>query len=195
MRWEQQQEHPNRPVRWVTWFEAVAFCRWLTERLQAAGSQGRVWYGGQHSDLRLPVPGFRCRLPTEAEWERAARGERGRRYAWGDKAWEPQRANLAGTVGDVAPVGMFPLGATPSGLLDMTGNVWEWTASLYRSYPYRGDDGRNDEEAEGPRVVRGACWDYFQGGARCAYRAWNDPDDYYLTIGFRVVMSLASSDS
>ncbi len=194
LRWDEQREHPNRPVVWVSWFEAVAFCRWLTAALQAAGSRQRVWRGGQTSDLPLPLSSLQWRLPTEAEWEKAARGEQGRRYAWGDEDWEPQRANLEWSIGNATPVGMYPLGATPSGLLDLNGNIWEWTASLYRPYPYRGDDGRNDAEAGAARVGRGGSWDNNQRDARCACRDGYVPGFFDDNVGFRVVVSLASAE-
>jgi formylglycine-generating enzyme required for sulfatase activity len=191
--WEEQQEHANRPVLNVSWFEAMAFCRWLTDRLRSPGGGLRVWRDGSIERLGLEPGSIQVRLPTEAEWEKAARGKEGRRYAWGDQAWEPQRANLEMTISDPSPVGMYPWGATPSGLLDVTGNVWEWTASLNRPYPYESEDGRNDPEGDGSRVVRGGSWDYDQGDARCASRVRLIPGYCYNYLGFRVVMSLASS--
>ncbi|MBK6434155.1 MAG: SUMF1/EgtB/PvdO family nonheme iron enzyme [Anaerolineae bacterium] len=73
---------------------------------------------------------------------------------------------------------MYPTGATPAGLLDMSGNVWEWTRTRYRPYPYRPADGRNEPEAEGMPVVRGGSWDNFPRNARCAVRNRNVPDDF-----------------
>jgi len=134
------------------------------------------------------------RLPTEAEWERAGRGRAGRIYAWGDEPWDEERANIERRIGHASPVGMYPRGATAqdmSGLHDLTGNVWEWTLSLYREYPYRDDDGRNDQEAEGPRVVRGGSWDGNQRDACCASRLRNGPDSFDADLGFRVVLSLS----
>ncbi len=120
-------------------------------------------------------------------------GKQSRHNVWGDQAWEPQRANVSFVIGGASPVGMYPLGATPSSLLNLTGNVWEWTASLYRPYPYGPEDGRNDPDLGGSRVVRGDPWGDFQWDARCAYRLRYVPDCYNDFLGFRVVVSLASS--
>jgi len=142
MWWDEQRTYPNRPVYGVSWFEAMAYCAWLNEQLRAS----------------LPS-GYAVRLPTEAEWEKAARDlsprergepEGGRRYPWGNDDWDEGRANIDQSgINHVSPVGMYPRGATPSGLHDVSGNVWEWTHSLYKLYPYRADDGHNDEDAEG----------------------------------------------
>jgi formylglycine-generating enzyme required for sulfatase activity len=153
----------------------------------------------------LEIADFVVRLPTEAEREKAARGGppspsedegvgervKARRYPWGDEDWELQRANIEQTIGHATPVGMYPLGATPSGLLDLLGNVWEWTTSLYRPYPYRVDDGREELEAEGRRVLRGGSWYHNRRDARCAYRLRSYPGYCSNFVGFRLVVSLA----
>jgi iron(II)-dependent oxidoreductase len=97
---------PSEPVWGVSWHEADAYARWA----------GR-------------------RLPTEAEWEKAARGTEGRRFAWGDEEPRPEHGNFGSRVGRVTPVGAFPEGASPSGCMDMAGNVWEWTATEFNAYP------------------------------------------------------------
>ena len=183
MWWEEQREQPNRPVMGVCWFEAMAYCKWLTEQVRANAEASRC----------LPLTaGYVVRLPTEAEWEKAARGEDARQYPWGDQAWDAQRANISDSrIHRPTPVGMYPLGATPSGLLDLAGNVWEWTSSLYRPYPYRSDDGREDPRAEGRRVVRGGAWVNYQWFARCAFRYWFIPVYFHYYVGLRVVVSLA----
>jgi formylglycine-generating enzyme required for sulfatase activity len=157
--------HPAQPVVGVCWYEARAYCAWLSTQI-----------GQPH------------RLPTEAEWEAAARGREGRSYAWaGD--FDPARCNVFEThVRGATPPGVFPGGDTPEGLVDVTGNVWEWTSSAYRPYPYRGDDGREDAEAaDARRVVRGGSWPFNRGYARCAYRYDLHPDSRGNDLGFRVV--------
>ncbi len=85
-------------------------------------------------------------------------------------------------------VGSFPAGASPYGCLDMSGNVWEWCLNVYKSYPYR-DDGRNDPNAGGNRVLRGGGWIWNQSSARVSYRNFNLPDYFYGSNGFRVLVA------
>ena len=136
----------DHPVRYVSWDNAVAFCRW------AAGRTGQ------------PI-----RLLTEAEWEKACRGSDGRIWPWGNR-WQPAYANVENQVRHTTPVGRYPRGASPYGALDMIGNVWEWTSSLGKPYPYRADDGREDLAASGYRVFRGGSWYSDSTWARAAYR-------------------------
>jgi formylglycine-generating enzyme required for sulfatase activity len=185
--WERYSGAENHPVVGVTWYDAMAYCRWLTEQLEWEGTPEPL-------ATLLRDRGWQVRLPTEAEWEKAARGTDGRIFPWGDEP-DPDRANYADTgVGATSAVGCFPGGASPCGCLDLAGNVWEWTGSLYRPYPYRPDDGQNDPDAEGGRGVRGGSWLFNQGIARCAYRFRFIPGYYYSDLGFRVVVSLASSE-
>ena len=182
----------NHPVVWVSWHEALAYCQWLTARL-------REWSGTPEPLASLlRQAGWEVTLPNEAEWEKAARGTDGRRYPWGE-APDPNRANYDDTrIGRTSAVGCFPGGVSFYQLEEMSGNVWEWTRSLwgplYRKttfpYPYNPDDGREQLHAadEMRRVLRGgAFWDDHQC-ARCAYRSGygtRDVDDY---VGFRVVV-------
>jgi formylglycine-generating enzyme required for sulfatase activity len=187
MWWDAQIKHPNRPVSGVSWFKAMAYCRWLDDRLHETE---------RLTDLLKGDKGvYGIRLPTEAEWEKAARCGDRRRYPWGEEGWDEERANIRESeIGHATPVGLYPRGATPPGLLDMSGNVWEWTLSQYRAYPYAPEEGLNDPETGGACVVRGGSWDSDPGDARCASRLRGQPVNFDDDLGFRVVVSLADSD-
>jgi formylglycine-generating enzyme required for sulfatase activity/energy-coupling factor transporter ATP-binding protein EcfA2 len=165
---------PNRPVVGITWYEAQAYCKWLTERLWKEGKLGK---------------GELVRLPREAEWEKAARGTDGRWWPWGNE-WDAGRANTGeGGARSTTSVGIYPSGASPCGALDMAGSVWEWTSSLYKRYPYKPDDGREDPDADGPRVLRGGSWCDTAELARCAYRVDGAPGLWAGRVGFRCVVA------
>jgi formylglycine-generating enzyme required for sulfatase activity len=154
---------PGRPLVGVNWYEAEAYCAWLSA-----------------------VSGKTFRLPGEMEWEKAARGVDGRNYPWGN-AFQPQWCNtLEGHVMTTTPVGLYPQGVSPYGLFDASGNVWEWTADWYQAYP-GGDPGASDDFGQKFRVVRGGSWSLNRRLARCAYRDWNTPDNFLGNVGFRVV--------
>jgi formylglycine-generating enzyme required for sulfatase activity len=170
--------NPAQPVVGVCWFEALAYTRWLSAQA-----------------------GARYRLATEAELEAATRGHEARIYAWGD-AFDPLRGNVTATrVGRPTPVGVFPEGDTPEGVSDLTGNVSEWTSSLYGSgqdfeaefrYPYRPGDSREDLSAGSDvrRVVRGGSWEAGEVPfARSAFRCPLPTDYRESGEGLRVSLS------
>ncbi len=144
--------------------DALRFCAWLTEQ----------W--------GVPVG-----LPTEAQWERAARGDDDREYPWGDE-FAPSRANLAEAgIAALTPVGSFPSGASPFGVLDLAGNVDEWTSSTYAPYPGADADVPAVEEwASDPHVTRGGSYVHHRDLARCARRHALYPP--HSTAGFRIVV-------
>ena len=152
--------HDEHPVTCISWYDAVEFCEW-------AG----------------------VRLPTEAEWEKAAgwdpKAEVKHIYPWGDELPDKNRCNFDMQVGDTTPVDRYPSGASARGLLDMAGNVWEWTSSLYKEYPYKVDDCENPE-ATGERVLRGGSFYQEPKSVRCAYRNLHEPEATVSDYGFRV---------
>jgi len=162
----------DHPVVYVTWHDAVAFCEWLTQET-----------------------GKNLRLPTEAEWEKAARGADGRIYPWGNEQPTAELCNFDDNVGNTTPVGRYsPQGDSPYGCADVAGNVWEWTQSLYGGYPYDQADGREGLKAEGRRVVRGGSFLNSRRGVRCAYRLRCGPAPLFGYQGFRPVAAPVASD-
>ncbi|GAB4470278.1 MAG: hypothetical protein Kow00124_06320 [Anaerolineae bacterium] len=156
----------NAPVVFVSQRDAQAYCAWLSRET-----------------------GFRYRLPTEAEWMLAARGDRStRRYPWGDE-FDPLRTNAwAGDpIRRACAVGLFPEGRGPYGHDDLAGNVWEWCSSLFWPYPYRADDGREDPAADDERyVIHGGSWRSRPSSVRCAARQGELPTDSFVVVGFRI---------
>ncbi len=177
----------NHPVVGVTWYEALAFCRWLNEELLKQARRGEA-EGEMLAEIaagRLAVT-----LPSEAEWECAAKGGQERPYPW-DGNFDANRANTAETgIGTSSAVGCFAGGASRDGLLEMSGNVWEWTRSVKESYPYRPDDGREDLQGGNARVRRGGSFVNESGFARSSYRLFNLPDlRFGWYVGFRCCLA------
>ena len=162
----------NRPRTSVDWYEAIAFTRWL--------------------GARLGLPEGALRLPTEAEWERAARGAAGRVYPWGDE-YRPGYANVDETIHKDGPwyleqttaVGVYPHGASPEGVADLAGNVWEWCLNRFED---PGDTRVDDSGA--PRALRGGSWPSLPHLARADARFRNHPENRNSDIGFRVLSSV-----
>jgi formylglycine-generating enzyme required for sulfatase activity len=167
----------NQPAHDVSWHDACTYCDWLTAQWRKANKIG---------------PNEKARLPSEAEWEKAARGDDKREWSWkGD--FDPNNANTSETgIGRTSAVGLFPSGKSPHGCLDMIGNVWEWTLSKDKKYPYKPNDGREDLKGDAVRVLRGGSFIFSRGGARCACRYDFHPDYRYDDVGFRVVVSPGS---
>jgi formylglycine-generating enzyme required for sulfatase activity len=173
----------SHPVVAVTWHDAMAYCRWLSE-----------------------MTGKAITLPSEAQWEKAARGDQDRReFPWGD-GWDATKCNnYELRLGTTTPVSIFPEGASPYGCLDMAGNVWEWTRSLWGkdigspefNYPYDPTDGRENLEAgdKALRVMRGGSFSFGRDFARCAVRDRYFPYDGSGILGFRVVVVSPISSS
>ena len=157
--WRPDPGHENNPVMEVSWYGAVAYCRWLGKR-----------------------------LPTEAEWEKAARGTDARKFPWGNEAPDRMRAHFGAGWNELQPVGVLPAGASPFGALDMAGNGWEWVSSAYRTYPYDSSDGREDLDTLHVRGTRGGGHDSPASEMTTTERGRNvsrNPRSGHHNIGFR----------
>lgn len=173
----------NHPVTQVSWNDAVAFCRWATE-----------------------VAGCRVQLPTEAQWEKAARGEDGREWPWGNRAPNQKRCNFNTATKGTTPVGRYSAhlhpdlatqdGDSPYGCSDMAGNVWEWCADWFDEETYQRQEDQENRDPLGPRkgkwrVIRGGAFDEDSDSLRCASRDGDDPSSRNDNSGFRVCVDLS----
>ena len=168
--WNRQLDHPDHPAVCVCWHDATAYAAWL------ASVTGQPW-----------------RLPTEAEWEKAARWDAAANtsliYPWGN-AFDPARCNTSESgIRATTPIGSSPTGASPCGAHDMAGNVWEWTSSVHKPYPYQASDGRERPEATGHRVLRGGSWHFGATVARATYRGHTFRTALSTYFGFRLVLA------
>ena len=166
---------PNLPVVGVTWFEAEAYTKWLSAET-----------------------GLNYALPTEAQWEKAARGPKNSLWSWGN-VWDENKCNNTepeNSLGKTSSVGIYPQGIWEGGPDDMIGNVWEWCADLWQADIYSKREGEVKDPTGAKdgdlRVLRGGSWSHDGGSARCAYRARRDPDSFLSSFGFRVFLLLPS---
>ncbi|MBU0755809.1 MAG: SUMF1/EgtB/PvdO family nonheme iron enzyme, partial [Planctomycetes bacterium] len=164
--WEEQLKTPNRPVVGVSWYEACAFCAWLSAM----------------SEKNL-------RLPTESEWVAAAKPQKGE-YPWGEKEPNPELANFGNNVDNPTPVGIYPQGVGPGGHFDLAGNVWEWCLNKTEEF----EDWEKRHEGDTIRAVRGGCYWSSAEGLRFSARFWDPAWGRDRSIGFRVLSAPASTE-
>jgi formylglycine-generating enzyme required for sulfatase activity len=172
LNWQRMcQQRPDHPVVNMLWMEVMAYCVWLAQ------VTGQAW-----------------RLPTEAEWERAARGTDGRVYPWGNQ-WDKARANTSDRgPGTTTPVGFYADkgDASPCGAHDMAGNVWEWTSSIWHDgLPYNQMNSENNSDKTSYRVLRGGLWHVGSQDARAAARDRVGPSNRSDYVGVRLALSRA----
>jgi serine/threonine-protein kinase len=172
--WKRDQIPLNKeyhPVTNISWYEAQSFCKF-----------------------------YNVRLPSEAEWEKAARGIDGRLYPWGNDSPDKRLCNFDQNVGGTTPVNEYLKGVSPYGVIDMVGNVWEWTSTNWGrksdvsefAYPYNELDGREDINADDTvyRILRGGAYDRYKEYIRATYRRFLLPNSKKNILGFRVVQDI-----
>jgi formylglycine-generating enzyme required for sulfatase activity len=175
----------NHPVVGVTWYEAHAYTRWLNAKLRAAPGLLPAPLAPLAQGARA-LPTF-LRLPTEAEWEKAARGTDGRKYPWGDDG-APAHANVSESgLGRTTAVGLYPQGASPCGAFDLCGNVFDWCLAVYQER-YQWPEEASPEGTV-RRIARGGAWVRSVNAARSAYREPVSPNVVYNDQGFRLCAS------
>ena len=170
---------PRHPAAFISWPDAIAYSRWLDETLRNSPTT-------PVSLSTLLEAGWRVTLPTEAEWEKGARGADGRIYPWGS---EPRRDRASYEQRGTTPVGSHECPECPFGLYDMAGNVWEWTRSPYQPYPYDPTDDTEGLENEALWVMRGGSFADPERFVRAANRGGADPGARRAFIGFRIAIS------
>jgi formylglycine-generating enzyme required for sulfatase activity len=178
----------NHPVVLVTWHDAMSYCKWLTSELCK-------WNGNTPVVDLINKEGWVVTLPSEAQWEKAARGTDGRIYPWGDE-FDKNKCNMGETgIAGPSSLGCFPSGASPYGVEDMSGNVWEWTRSKWveRGYPYPVEgkaliEREDIKDTDARRVLRGGSFFNNTQNVRCAFRNYGYPDLWLNGYGFRVVV-------
>lgn len=197
-------EPDSRPVHKVSWYDALEYCRWLQSKMLTISDEklmddsltdleSSFWHGLNQGKLGVT-------LPSEAEWEKAARGTDGRKYPWKGE-FDTLKANTYEcNIGTTSAVGCFPAGASIYGILDLSGNTWEWTRTLWKSelilsdysYPYDPNDKEGEEKNASNdiiRVRRGGSFELSSRLARCSFHSRFIPEDWYNICGFRVVVS------
>jgi len=180
----------NHPVVGITWYEALAYSRWITEALSR-------WTDTPADIQRLLHTQWSITLPSEIEWEWAARGSSKEKFPW-EGIFDPNKANtLESGVNGTSAVGCFPCGKNDLGLFDMSGNIWEWTRSMDESYPYPppGPSRQRREmlmtEAIAARILRGGSWFGSQKEARLTSRGVNNQNFEWSSTGFRLAISMS----
>ena len=157
LRYSADPNFSDHPVVFVSWYDARRYCQW----------EGK-------------------RLPGEAEWEKAARGNQGWIYPWGNEL-DRSRINAGNRVGGTTPVGSYPAGASPYGVMDMAGNVWDWVNDWYTTYP--GSQYQSDLFGQKYKVVRGGSWNHPDEDARSFHRDIAFPARAIRVVGFRCAAS------